>query len=439
VGTAHTKGFATRLAIGILLFACPNSVAQELRVEIQSSWDGLGLPARDEIVVLGKGSKYLARGKNLKPSAVAAFLAALGEPPVMEPSIVNCGIDQAWLNSNYEVALQSYTHRELNEFSSEQIELFRGRFTRLDQAQDAFAQMFETSSLDDNPSMTIRVTVDGKEIGVRSDSQYPFLLPWAGLDEVRGGYNCHLSRSIADLLPKKFLNRQRLTLDESFRWAFTGQVMRAIEDQWNMLDAQHLVGRQVAPILGTYTPVKAAVTCIASIDVDFCGWHARLKGPTLPANMIIGVSLPYRNNHQIRGVQTFLSEAPQYVSLVRSVPWLSAFMNSHPETVFELRYVDDRSLSAQALLSVEEDLRQHGKSELATMVQDRARSVAFMEIACGSCCSSRVLVMPNRDVLVWHFQGESVLGFSKSQLDTWDFHTWRSAGALVKPNGTLVH
>jgi hypothetical protein len=47
------------------------------------------------------------------------------------------------------------------------------------------------------------------------------------------------------------------------------------------------------------------------------------------------------------------------------------------------------------------------------------------------------VVLPNRDVLLWHFKGNSVLGFHGEALDSWDYYGWRSTGATVRPDGTL--
>jgi len=426
------------IATSVALFGSSCSVAQVVRIEIKSSWEGLGALSQGDFVISGKGGKYLADGKTVQPKAVETLLAALDEPQVREPSIANCGIDQAWLDSNYEAALRDHTHRKLNELSPKQIELFKGHFTDLTHAQEAFAELFKFWHTDDYPKMSVIVTKDGKMSGVQSDSQYPFMLPWVGTDKGGGGYNCRISQSIAALLPKKFSNRERLVRGESVRWELTDKVMQAIEEQWNLLDTENLVGDQVAPVFALYSPIKSAVTCLSSIDVDYCGWNATLRGSTLPPNLVIGVSLPYQNKKQLTGVPGFLAQLPEYVALVQSVPWLSIYMKQHPDTIFELRYVADRSLSSKAQSSLEEDLRKHGKGELADTVSQHARASAFLEVDCGSGCWSRAVVLPNRDVLLWHFTGDSVLGFSAKELNSWEYYSWKSVGVTVKPDGTLV-
>jgi hypothetical protein len=425
------------LVIVFILFSASNSVAQVTRIEIRSSWDGLGIPSKSDLVITGAGGKYEANGKAVEPKAVNAHLAALDEPPMEQPSLENCGVDQNWLNSNYQAALQDYTHRKLHELSLSQVQLFENHFADPKQAEIAFAGLFKNWHTDDYPIVSVTVSESGRNFGVQSKSQYPFMLPWVGVDKQRGGYNCHIGSAVATLVSKNFSNRERLIPGESFRWRLTDKVMDEIEDQWNLLDTEHLVGEQLAPVLALYSPTKSAVTCISSIDVDYCGWNATLKSSTLPSNLIVGVSLPYRNKNQLRGVQTFLRQVPTYVALVQSVPWLSAYMRDHPEATFELRYVADRSLSSKAQSSLEKDLRQHGKSELAVTVSQNALTSAFLEVDCGSGCWARAVVLANRDVLLWHFKGKSVLGFHAEELDSWDYYGWRSTGTTVKPDGTL--
>jgi hypothetical protein len=38
---------------------------------------------------------------------------------------------------------------------------------------------------------------------------------------------------------------------------------------------------------------------------------------------------------------------------------------------------------------------------------------------------------------LWHFKGDTVFGFQGKVLGSWDYYGWRSAGATVKPDGTL--
>lgn len=114
-------------------------------------------------------------------------------------------------------------------------------------------------------------------------------------------------------------------------------------------------------------------------------------------------------------------------------------MATHPEATAELRYVDGRSLSIKAQASLVKDMQDHGKPDLADVVARQGAESAFLEINAGSGCWSRVIVLPGKEVLLWHFKCDSVLGFPARDFQIWDYYGWRSVGALVKEDGTLAN
>jgi len=412
--------------------------SEAIRIEIKSSWGGLGQPTKGQMVITGIGGKYSSESHKVDAKAVEILLAALDQPVVDQPSLAACGITERWLIANYTEALQDYTHQRLKNLSPKQVELFKAHFTDVAKAQVAFAELFKTWHTDDYPEMSITVDLGGREFGVQSSSQHPFMLPWFGNDRARGGYNCQITQAIVALLPKKFSNRDRLVLNDGFRWELTEQIMMTVEHQWNLLDTQFKVGPQVAPIFARFTPLKSAISNLSSIDLSGGQeWNAELQSNELPSNLVIGVSLRYYKR-KLAGVDEFLNQLPKYSSLVLSVPWLSNYLQKRPETTIELRYVDGRSLSPKAQASLTEDLRKHGKTELANLVSQYAANSAFIEVNAGSGCWSRAIVLPTKKVLLWHFQCDSALGFAATDFDTWDYYGWKSTGTLVKSDGTLV-
>jgi hypothetical protein len=72
------------------------------------------------------------------------------------------------------------------------------------------------------------------------------------------------------------------------------------------------------------------------------------------------------------------------------------------------------------------------------LLLQQAANSAFVEVNAGGGCWSRAIVFPTKEVLLWHFQCESPLGFAAKDFDTWDYLGWRSTGTLVNPDGTLV-
>jgi hypothetical protein len=375
---------------------------------------------------------------------VAELLAALDGPVVQQPSLDECGISEKWLADNYAKGLADYKHSKIRDLSPKQVELFRSHFVNLSNTQAVVDQLFRGWHTDDYPKMLVTVNYGGREFSIQSDSQNAFMLPWSGTDSPRGGYSCKISQTIAALVPKGFTNRNRLVLGNEFRSNLTERVMYSIRDEWNMLDTEYKVGPAVAPIFAQFTPLKSEISNLSSVDLDGGeAWNAELSSTELPKNLLIGVSLSF-SKKELKGVDTLLTQVPKYTKLVLSVPWLHEYLKDHPDTKIELRYVNGSSLSPKALKDLTEDLRKHDKTELANKVSQQASESSFVEINNGASasslgCWSRAIVLPSREVLLWHFQCDSVLGFpAKDFNNTWDFYGWRSTGTIIGLDGTIM-
>jgi len=433
----------------IMMFFLASSLAaltaladEPVRIVIKSSWVGMASSTNNSIMITGKNGRYTAEGNRANSKAVMELLEALEAPVMQQPSLDQCGISEKWLNDNYIGGLKEYTHHRINELSPKQVDLFRLHFITLSSADAAFAELFKGWHTDDYPKVSVTIKDGDRQYGVQSESQNAFMLPWIGSDRPRGGYSCKISRAIAALIPHDFPNRDRLVLGAGFRWKLTEKTMDLIRDEWDLLGTEFKVGPAVAPVFARFTPVKSAISNLSSIDLDGReSWNAELRSPDLPANFVIGVSLLY-SKKELKGVDALLTQVPQYAKLVLSVPWLQKYLQDHPDTKIELRYVNGHSLSPKALASLAEDLRKHGKTELADIVSRQAEESAFIEINSGTSsnslgCWSRAIVLPSGVVLLWHFQCDSVLGFPAKDFSVWDFYGWRSTGTVIDTDGTI--
>jgi len=427
------------IALLSLLCALPLTGADSVRIKVDSSWNGLGAPSRSTIVIGGDNGKYSASGHRVAAQAVNDLIAVLKEPPVEKPSLENCGINLGWLNANVGPAQRDFIHRKL---TARQTSFFRSYFTDVPSIQQAFESAFSGFHTDDYPEMRLSISQYGSEVSLHSRSQHPFMLPWV----VEGNhqsttFNCHISRAIAALLPGKFTNRDRLIISSALRWELTDQMMQRVQHDWDILDTEERVGQDLALIQGQFTLLESEIGCLSSVDVEAaCGkrltWNAELSGKSLPPNMKLGVSLPYDRDRLV-GTDQFLAHVKDYVALVLSVPWFTDFMKQHPDTVVELRYVGERSLSPKALSDLAEDMKHHGKNELADRLVRDADKSAFLQIESSAGPWSRWVVFPNREMLLWYFKGESVLQWKATQFDAWDYYGLRSTCAIFEPDGAL--
>jgi hypothetical protein len=418
---------------------------EPVRIEIRSSWSGLGdsgkmiSTGQKRVIVTGEGGKYLSAGHRVDAKAVTELLSALEDEIVQQPKLDLCGIDEAWLANNYREGLS--THYNILDLSVKQIELFRTHFTDTGSANAAFGSLFEIARMGDYPEISVVVQSGHAKYGVRSRYSNPFMLPWEGIDRPRGGYSCRISRAIADLVPKGFPNRTRLTPGSGFLWNLTDGMIDSIRHDWNLLDTEKEIGPQVAPVFARFTPLESEIGNLGTVDVDAFSrsWNAKLQSPEFPSNLVFGVSLLY-DGTRLSGVDAMLAKLPKYAEFLLSVPWLRKYMEDHPETTIELRYVNGRSLSPEAQKSLTEDLSKHNKAELVAAASLQPADDVFIEVESRPNCWSRAIVLPSREVLLWHFTCDSVLGFAAKDLNYWDDHdaTWHTAGALIGRDGKLA-
>jgi hypothetical protein len=191
----------------------------------------------EKLIISGSKGKYVAGGKTVETGAIEALLKALDEPTVKSPSIQNCGVDPATLLSNYEPQLREYlsgrTTGFLHDQSPEALEFYKRQFADSSLAQEAFTESFEYYMTGSSQEVNATVTIDGDHFGVSSYSQHLFFLPWEGPDDERGGFNCHISRTLAAILPANFCNRESLVpSDEYFRWSIIDHALPIIEKRW---------------------------------------------------------------------------------------------------------------------------------------------------------------------------------------------------------------
>lgn len=337
------KEKARSVVLLLLLCVSPAFGADRVRIEIRSSWRGLG-QSHSTTIITGDNSKYETNGHPVAKEAVQDLLGAIEEAPVEKPNLENCGIDSRWLNVNLERAQQDFypvpstllspTPPGLADLdtSAQQITLFRSHFTDVAYVRQAFEHDFKVMQTDDYPEISVEVWRDGKKTSIHSNSQHLFMLPWViDGNPKHTTFNCHISRSIANLLPSKFTNRERLLPGQRFRLVITQEIEERMRHLW---DTEETLGPDLATIRARFTVVDSGVSCLPyfgeSIDGenltwnakltaygDNClTWNAKLTAQNLPRYMHLNVSLTYSNGRLI-GVDQFLARIEDYVALVR--------------------------------------------------------------------------------------------------------------------------
>jgi hypothetical protein len=222
-------------------------------------------------------------------------------------------------------------------------------------------------------------------------------------------------------------------------------VMNGVRDKWESLGAEAKLGGTIEPVTRRFTVVKSSVSSLNSIDLNGGdSWNAVLHAATMPPNINVGLSLPIRKGRLI-GVESFLQRIDDYVRLALSPKWFAQFLVAHPDATLEIRFVEDRSLSRFAERRLTEDLTKIGKADAAERVSASADQAVFVEMYAPSPGAastdgadkhwSRWIVLPNRDMVLWEYQGETVGIWSDKDFQSSECYGWKCVGSIIPESG----
>jgi hypothetical protein len=224
-----------------LLFSTATAMAQSRSVEqirIVSRWTGLGPIEHGELIVTRKSGSYHVNGKKISDELIVNLLSAIDAPGVTEPNLANLRITQEWLDANAGKAIEEYAAAYFSLASPNQQALYFSSFKDQKFIENLLPRMFNSWHTDDYPKVDIEITeTDGRVIKVSSKAQPLFMLPWVisrGEGELKT-YNADIARAVANLMPKKFTNKERLS-GVGLGYELAEAVMREIKGRWESLD-----------------------------------------------------------------------------------------------------------------------------------------------------------------------------------------------------------
>jgi hypothetical protein len=422
------------------------------RIDIDTSWGGLGESPTVHLTISRSGETYLLGEQTIEVAAIDRLVGSLHQPPIPQPDRENLGLTQAWLTANA-IHGPSTNKGPFTAAAANLQALYRSAFSDVNIIASIVPSLFSYSKTDDYPSTRVAVTLqDGSTIRAISDSYYLLMLPWkVSLDGPPiTTFNADISRSIAALLPKTTANRARLSGDDLLPQA-QDAVMRHIEKDWNLLDAENQAGPAVERLQDEYRVVAAEINPYHNVEYGKA-WkgsgsheenlHATLRRPGFPTNFTDALVLRYHKG-QTEGVEEFLRSASKYENLVLSVPWLKSLMDDQPRIQYRLSYVHDASLGDKAMGVFAEDMRRMGRRALADEVRAVQSEVALLIIGMRYY-ESYWLVLPDRRLVLWRYRGGTGLlkwtmnDFVGTECSRYQGTTDRCVGRIVSADGTLV-
>ncbi|HEX8734677.1 MAG TPA: hypothetical protein VF721_05090 [Pyrinomonadaceae bacterium] len=414
----------------------------------------MGENSQSKLFIKQKKGVFYADGRKIDAKLVDNLLEALNDTG-RKINLADYGITQEWLNANAEKSLPQY----LQKSAPNEKDLFLKHFRDIKFIEEKilYEVLFDWWT-DDYPSVELKIVKkDNSKIELNSSAQTDFMLPWK-LVENEKNYsfaNPRLSRAVADLLPQKFTNKERLS-GKNLAPQMAREIYNKIEAQLEELETQNKIGAELARIKDRYTVRKTAISGISSIDTgtpssayqsgdaeyqkwNFLSWNAELKRNDLPANVIIGVSLPYKEG-KLSTFDAFLGNIDAIISRALSVEWLGKYIAENPETELEIRFVGDRSFSPKAQESFLEDLKVFGANALNAEILNQLEKCVFLQVSEKGSKWSRWLILPDKRMILWQVNGDSALKWKPADFETRNMYKtkdWFQMKAIILPNGEI--
>jgi len=438
-----------------LFLTCIFSFAQTRDVQeikITSTWGGLGTPQQSELLITHKSKDYYVKGNKIEKRLIDNLLNAIESPEIKQFETRNLGITQEWLNAYAEIAVKEYADYYFSVAAPNQKELYLSSFKNLQFIEKILPSVLSGGWSDDFPHFEVEITEpDASKTIVSSDEQPSFMLPWKIVknNKTTQTYNAEISRALAALLPKKFVNRDRLSGD-NLRRVLAESVMRHIKEDWELLKAENKAGNTLNSLKSSYSIVSAEISPNHGIDFgkewvngnsSQTNLHAILIKDSFPKGFAINLRLPFQKE-KVENLDLFLNKIDKYKELLFSVDWLKNYIETKGNV--QLRFVHNRSFSDKAIQTFTTDMNKIGKSELIAEVEKEQENIALISAGGGlDYYQSYWLVFPSKKVILWRYGYGSLLNWNEKDFETKECSDYTNSvikcvGASISPSGNIT-
>ena len=287
-----------------------SSAAREIKIE--SRWGGLGSLEQTEVLIRRKNEKYYRGRKSVDSHLVEELVSALKHPSIPAPDFANLGITPQWIKESAVPAAMK-ARGSFSDGAQNQQDLYVKSINDEALMRKVVDGMFQFVRTDDYPSVKVEVTLeDGSVLTAATHTWYEFMLPWKVSTNEQATYNANISRAVAALMPKKATNRDRLA-GEEFDTSLSEAVMRYIETDWKLLDAENKLGSALDEIRREYEIESAEINPYHNVEYGLewkpkqpheTNLHAILHPKNAPAEYVVALTLRVTNN-KAEGVEQF--------------------------------------------------------------------------------------------------------------------------------------
>ena len=168
-------------------------------------------------------------------------------------------------------------------------------------------------------------------------------------------------------------------------------------------------------------------------------WEIKLKRKKSNSNVFIAVALQY-DSGKVSDTNEMLKKINNYYKLFQSVSWLSEKIQIDTTIKIELHFTKGLSFSYKAQTSFLSDLSlfNDGDERMMEELLPQLTQSVFLEITEGDGKYSRWIVLPNKEMILWHYKGDTVLDFNLETIKYGNYYGHKSVFLRVTPEGKII-
>ena len=393
------------LAISLLLFLlCSEDVFSQRRqikeIRIKSAVGWVDEDHYSELLIRNVHGSYWLNGSKIETKLVDNLVRVISEPAIRYAQMANLGITEEWLNENSGMDMSDYLAERLDKALPSQKALFFSSFKNLALIKRTIPDFFSISMSDYYPEISVEIVEkNGRRTEIFSESQTLLSLPWRISKNRKKSitYNANISRAISNIMPERSANKKRL-VGEDIRGELATAIMDAIEDKWNLLDAEQRVPKHLKEIREHFQLETALITEAKDGNGIF---SATLRRKDFPKNFSVLLELPYRGG-EVSNIKMFAEKIERYKKLVFAVDWLKKYILTHPEDDFRLNFSTEFSFGTALRDEFFEEIKSPAKQRLIALVRQNQDLISSIEVG-GKYYFSQLLVLPDRRLVLFSY------------------------------------
>ena len=168
-------------------------------------------------------------------------------------------------------------------------------------------------------------------------------------------------------------------------------------------------------------------------------WEIKLKRKKSNSNVFTDVTLQY-DSGKVANASDMLKKINSYYKLFQSVSWLSEKIQRDTTIKIELHFTKGLSFSYKAQTSFLSDLSlfNDGDERMMEELLPQLTQSVFLEITERDGKYSRWIILPSKEMILWHYKGDKVFDFNLETIKYRNYYGHKSVFLRVTPEGKII-